>query len=132
MNGTTATRRPHLTAYRRVRVSHVVAVLSVVVAMFAAMRLLALPPVVDSITVDNRTSHEVTVYLTGLDRDGWMAVGIARAELPSRFEQVIDHGGVWILRFAVPGETGVELVLTRHELETAGWRLTVPASVGSD
>lgn len=130
MNGATATSGARLSAYRKVRVPYIVAAVAAVIAMVAVTKLFALPSVVDRITVENPTEYDVTIYLTDDNRDGWMAMGIARAETTMTFEQIIDHGDVWIFRFSIQGEDGVEVRLTRSELEDNKWRLPIPERVG--
>jgi hypothetical protein len=129
MSGTTTTRTSHLSEQHRAWVWHGGAILSAVTALLLVMKLLELPAVVDRMTIDNPTADDVSVYVAGRHRDGWMAVGIVQHETTYTFEQVIDQGDVWIFRFAGPGERG-ELQITRRQLESDQWRVRVPPRAG--
>jgi hypothetical protein len=128
MNGATTTKRPRLRARGNEWLSHLPSVVVAIAALLAALRLLAVPSVVDRITVQNPTNDNVAVYVTDLKRDGWMAIGIAPPGATTTFAQIIDHGDVWIFRFSAEGER-IELQLTRGQLEDDQWRVQVPASL---
>jgi hypothetical protein len=131
MNGATTTRRrPRRSTRGNEWLSHLAAVLVAVAALVASTRLLALPSVVDRVTVENPTRYDVSVSVTDTERDGWMPVGIAPPRATTTFDQIVDHGDVWIFRFSAEGR-GAEVQLTRRELEAVQWRVQVPAPLNS-
>ena len=130
MNGATTTRRPRRTTRGNEWLSHLTAVLVAVAALVASTWLLALPSVVDHVTVENPTRYDVSVSVTAAKRDGWMAVGIAPPRATTTFDQIVDHGDVWIFRFSAEGR-GVEVQLTRQQLEDGQWQVPVPAALNA-
>jgi hypothetical protein len=130
MNGATTTRRPRRSTRRNEWLSHLPAVLVAVAALVASTRLLALPSVVDRVTVENPTRYDISVSVTDTERDGWMSVGIAPPDATTTFEQVIDQADVWIFRFSAEGR-GVEVQLDRQQLENHQWRVQVPAPLNT-
>ncbi|HVF15219.1 MAG TPA: hypothetical protein VM942_11505 [Acidimicrobiales bacterium] len=86
---------------------------------------------VPRLTVDNPTPFDLTVEVTGGDRDGWYDVGTVGRELEDVLEEVADPGSTWVIRFSYAGVEGGEVTVPGSELRAAGWRLTVPAAVGT-
>jgi hypothetical protein len=84
---------------------------------------------IDRLTVVNPTAYDIGVEVTDGDRDGWLTLGDAHDRTATSFEEVLDQGKVWILRFA-EGEAS-ELRLTREELERADWRVELPVETES-
>lgn len=136
MNGPTTARRPAddapLRLYRRLSIWHLVAAAAGVAAMLLLGRLMEQPTFIDEISIDNPTRYDIRIQVTGGDRDGWMTIGTARRDSTSTFEQIVDHGDVWIFRFTAQLEDGGELRLKRTALESAGWRFEIPESVGDE
>lgn len=118
--------------HRRIRLWHPIAAAAVIVAIVFGAPLLEQPTFIDRITVDNPTRFDITIYVTEDDRDGWMAVGTARREERSTFEEIYDQGPVWIFRFSAQGEIGGQLRLTRHQLEHDRWRLVIPERISEE
>lgn len=87
---------------------------------------LELPPVVPELTVENPHQWNVTVTVTGADRDASLAVGALERETTQTFLRTVDQGERWIFSFRYGGIDGGELVLSRTELEEAGWQIKVP------
>jgi hypothetical protein len=99
-----------------------------VAACFAGMnRLLAGPSFVETITFVNPTAYGVDVAVTDEDRTGWLPLGEAEERASTEYEEVLDPGQVWIVRFA-DGEGG-ELRITRPQLERSGWHVRIPAAM---
>jgi hypothetical protein len=94
-------------------------------AVIAAMRG---PHFVHRVTVVNPTAYDLDVDATGAGRHGWVGVGTVRHGGSEAFQDVIDQGATWILRFSYGGQLAGELRFNRQELVRAGWRVTVPAS----
>jgi len=134
MSGPTTAQRPTggvpTRLYRQLRPWHVLVLLAYVVLLTAAARLLQELTFIHEITVENPTRYDIGIDVTSEDRDGWMSVGTARRGETSSFEEIYDHGDVWVFRFQAQGEEGGELRLTRTQLERASWRFTIPESVG--
>lgn len=107
-----------------------VAVLALVLPLLA--RLTAVPSFVDRISFDNRSEYDVSIRLTGEERDGWLIVGTARREATTTMEEIIDQGDVWIFGFFAQGEEAGELRVERSRLEDDGWRVAVPDRVGAE
>ena len=101
-------------------------------ASCCSARLLALPPSVPHLRIDNPSKFDLWVAVTSGGHDGWMGVGSSRRNTTTRFDDVIDQGDVWIFRFSAQAESATEVRVTRSELESAGWQLTVPAGVSDD
>jgi len=125
MNGATATSRPVRSPGHKISVSRILVLAVTAIVLAAMIKLLAVPSVVDRITVENSTKSSVTVNVTGHKRDGWMPVGLAPAGTATVFQRVIDQGQVWIFRFSGDGQQ-VELSVTQQQLEADQWRVQVP------
>lgn len=104
------------------------AIAAVVVVAIVALLLPGsrLPSYVDDITVVNPHQWDAGLEVTGTERDGWLGMGTVDRNASRRFEQVIDQGEQWVFRFGYAGVDGGELVVPRAELETSGWKVTVP------
>ena len=107
--------------------------LSVAMAGTAVVAVLALvssgsrlPSYVDDITVVTPHQWDVVVDVTGTEREGWLVMGTVDRGSSHAFEHVIDQGQQWVFRFSYGGVDGGELVLPRTELETGGWKVSVP------
>ncbi len=87
---------------------------------------LELPPVVPELTVENPHQWNVSVTVTDADREASLAVGALGRETTQIFHRIIDQGERWVFSFRYGGVDGGELVLSRKELEGAGWRIKVP------
>jgi hypothetical protein len=87
------------------------------------------PSFVPEVTVVNPTVYEVNVEIGG-DHQGHLDPGTIRREQTATFEEVIDQGSRWVLRFSYGGVPGGEVSISRAKLAAAGWRITVPPEVG--
>jgi hypothetical protein len=81
------------------------------------------------LTVDNQTTYDVNVEVTGVNRDRWLDVGYFRRETRRRVEEVADQGREWVFRFSYGGFRAGDLVVSREQLMRDGWRITVPPNV---
>ncbi len=88
------------------------------------------PSFVPEVTVDNPLVYKVNVDVKPADGDGWSSLGTVRRETSKTVEQVVDQGPTWTFRFTYGGEPGGEMTVSRSELRTGGWRVTVPPEVG--
>lgn len=85
---------------------------------------------VDQVTIDNPTLYNIQVDV-GAPGDGpVLALGTAPREGSRTFEQVVDQGGRWVFRLSFGGDEVGEIVVPRAQLESDGWKVTVPAEVG--
>lgn len=86
------------------------------------------PPTVAEITVANPTDYAVRVLVAG-EEESWLPLGTVEPDDEATFEQVIDQGPTWRIRFDHTGETVEELTFDRAELEEQRWHLEIPLSV---
>ena len=82
---------------------------------------------VDRLVIVNATPSDVNVAVGPGDRSAWLALGTARHDAETPFEEVVDQGGTWVARFSYGGESAGEASVRRAELARNGWRITVPA-----
>ena len=113
-------------AKRRDELLYVTLALALVGLVALIAPALELPPVVPELTVENPHQWNVTVTITDADRDALLAVGALGRESTQTFLKIIDQGERWIFSFRYGGIDGGELVLSRTQLEEAGWRIKVP------
>lgn len=106
------------------------AVVVVAIALFIVVSLTGGPKFVSRLTVVNQTAYDLQVDATDAGHHGWTAIGTAGRSGTSSFQDVVDQGDTWILRFTYAGQTAGELRFTHQELVGAQWRVTVPASFG--
>jgi hypothetical protein len=102
---------------------------AIAIAVYLAImsQVLPSPSFVGGITFVNPGPYSVDVDVTNGERAGWLALGEAEHGASTRFDEVLDQGRVWIIRFA-DGEGG-ELRLTREELQRSDWRVQLPPTV---
>jgi len=108
-----------------------VVALVVVVAGAIAPRVFVDKSTVARITFENPTVYAINLQVTGARRDGWLPLGRAERGTTTQFDDVIDQGAVWIVRFESQGRDGGELRLTRDSLIRSGWKVVIPPSVGA-
>ncbi|MGI8810512.1 MAG: hypothetical protein ACR2KK_22215 [Acidimicrobiales bacterium] len=80
---------------------------------------------------ENPTVYAIDVEVSSGTGTGWTSAGSVRQRSTADVEEVTDQGDVWLFRFNSQGETGGELRLSRSELEASGWRIVIPAEVGT-
>jgi hypothetical protein len=89
------------------------------------------PSYVERITVVNRHQYDVVAEV-GDGASGFLNLGGVGREDEKTIEGVIDFGERWVFRFRYPYDDAVDPIdvsITRAELEQAGWRIEVPASL---
>jgi hypothetical protein len=106
------------------------ALLVVAIALFIVVSLTSGPKFVSQLTVVNPTAYDLQVDATDGGHHGWTALGTAGRSGTDSFQDVVDQGDTWILRFSYGGQTAGELRFTHQELAGAQWRVAVPASFG--
>ncbi len=117
---------------RRISAVPIVAAVILAVILFGLLRVVAVPGVVDRVTVVNPTRYQLEVEVTDAAHDGWTAVGSVDARGAIDAEAVYDVGDVWTFRFTSQGLVGKDVTFIREELERNGWRVQVPRAVGDD
>lgn len=88
------------------------------------------PSFVAEVTVVNPSVYKVNVDLKAPGDEGWSKLGTVRRETSKTIEQVVDEGPLWTFRFTYGGEPGGEVTISRAQLRSEDWRLSVPADVG--
>ena len=86
---------------------------------------------VPRITVENPTPFNLQVDAGAGGDDDILALGSVPREGSRVFEQVVDQGERWVFRLSFGGEDVGEVVVPRPQLEKDGWRVVVPAGIGS-
>ncbi|MDP9072220.1 MAG: hypothetical protein M3N68_13255 [Actinomycetota bacterium] len=104
-----------------------IAAATAALALLVVVPATRLPSFVDRLTVVNPHAWSVEVDATGPGGDGVVGLATVGRERAQTVEEVMDQGREWIFRFSYGGANGGELVVSRAELERAGWRVTVPA-----
>jgi hypothetical protein len=87
------------------------------------------PALVDKVSVTNPSEYDIGVQVSSGDRDRWMAITTAARRSTTTTVAVIDQLEVWVFRFRAQGRDGGDLRITRHDLDQAGWAVTVPDDV---
>jgi len=107
----------------------VAALVVAAVALFAVLSRAESGPHFVDLTVTNPTDYDVSISVGGASGSA-STLGVAGRHATVVFGQVADQGTTWVFAFAAQGEGGGGLTLARGDLTRAGWRLTVPPSVG--
>ena len=89
------------------------------------------PATVARLTFENPTVYAIDIEVSPGTATGWTPAGSVRQQSTVDVEEVTDQGDVWLFRFTGQGKTGGELRLSRSELEASGWRIVIPAEVGT-
>ena len=112
-----------------------IGVAAVVVAAAALMLWLMVavvfrdPGFVDRVRVENASGYDIHVDIRERDAQSRLPLGVAGQHCASEFEDVIDPGSTWVVRFTTQGRDAGELTVSRAELERDGWTVRVPDDV---
>ena len=121
--------RPTRRSERAARVGLVVAIAAA--AMLGLWIMVAVvfrdPAFVERVRVDNPTGYDINVVVT--DARSTLPLGVAGQRCTTQFQDVLDPGATWIIRFSTQGRDGGEVSVSRAELEQHGWTLRVPDEV---
>ena len=98
----------------------------VLTAFVGVAQLTALPPRVDRWTIANPHPYHVNVAVSDEAGERWLTVGTVRRNRTAAYQEVIDQGPIWRVRFSSAGIEAGGLVVSRAALEEDGWNLTVP------
>jgi hypothetical protein len=102
-----------------------------VIALTLVVSRSAGPAKVARLTFENPTVYAIDIEVSPGTGTGWTPAGSVRQRSTVDVEEVTDQGDMWLFRFTSQGETGGELRLSRSELEGSGWRIVIPAEVGT-
>ncbi len=128
---------PTLTGPRRLKARPVqqgilagMVIVAFVAGLVLATNALRLPEFVPRLSLENPTTYQVEIDVTGADRDGWLSLGAVRRESAKTVYEILDQGDQWRFRFRSGGEDGGELLVSRAQLRANGWRVTIPSEAG--
>jgi len=82
------------------------------------------------VTIDNPTLYTVNVEVSGTGAGDWLDLGAVDREASTTIEEVADQGPQWTFRFSYGWAAAGEVSVARADLAAAGWRLTIPETVG--
>jgi hypothetical protein len=86
---------------------------------------------VPKIEIENPTDYDLMVDVRGGDDSSRLQLGIAKKGRGSVTEQVIDLGEDWVFTFEYLDEEAGSVSLKRSELESARWKVVIPAEIGN-
>ena len=87
------------------------------------------PEFVDRVRIDNPTGFDIHVDISERDAPSRLPLGVAGQQCTTDFEDVIDPGSTWVMRFTTQGRDAGEFTVSRTELERDGWTVRVPDEV---
>lgn len=101
--------------------------LAAVLVVLCGMAIAAVTPHhLESITVENPTQNDLSLFARAPDESGVTAIGNVDREDSAELEAVLDQGETWVIELEYAGVQVGEETVSRDELE-AGW--TIPAEV---
>jgi hypothetical protein len=112
-------------------------VITIVVALAALMIVawsgaLTAPNHVERLTIDNPHRWLANVDARPAGQGGWTGVGAISADDTQEFQEVLDMGETWELRFRYAGAVEVTMSVDRSQLQQGEWTVAVPASFASE
>ena len=87
---------------------------------------LATPPHVDRLVVENPNAWPVTVDVRRAGSGGWLPVATVPPDDAVRVDEVLDQGDRWDVRFRAAARATRGVTVERSALERGGWRITIP------
>ena len=133
MTPTVAILPPSRRRFRRVRESRLPAAVLLAAVTAAVVILLNAvvfndPAFVDHIAFQNDSSYDIHISVSNNGADV-LPIGAALQHCTTTFEQVIDQGSTWHIRFRAQGRDGGEAIVNRTDLVGADWSYHIPDSV---
>lgn len=110
--------------------STVAAVLCWALATVLVGDALQTPGHVEVLRVDNPHDWAVNVQVSDAARSDWVGLGDVDRGDAHTFEEVLDQGDTWVVRFAYAGNHA-DLELTRTDLDRSDWQITVPDEIAT-
>jgi hypothetical protein len=98
------------------------------VALAIAGRHLTTDAPVARVEVANPSEYGIKVEVANADGGSALPVGVAAPRTTSVFEDVLDQGDTWLVRFSLL-DHAVEQRVARDALREARWHLDVPAEL---
>jgi len=87
------------------------------------------PAFVDRVRIDNRSGYDVHVDVAAGAGQSRLPLGVAAQQCTTAFDDVLDAGPTWVVRFTTQGRDGGAIAVSRAQLEQNGWTLRVPDDV---
>jgi hypothetical protein len=122
-------RPPVLRSRRPTAVIVVASMLAAVAVWVLAERLVSSAPFVDRVTIINPTPHELQVEVSTSGGGTGVDLGAVAREETKTFEDVLDQGDEWIVRFRSAHLAGGEVRVAKADLARGDWKVTVPSAV---
>ena len=124
----------HLPARRSARATRIAAVVVAVAAATLVVWLMIAvllrdPRFVPRLRVDNPSGYDIRLDIAAVDRQSRLPLGVVGQHCTSAFEDVIDPGDTWVVRFAAQGRDGGAVTVSRSQLDADGWTIRVPDEV---
>jgi hypothetical protein len=104
-------------------------VYAAVIALLVGHLALQGPTFIPRVTVVNSSELDIVVDIAPARGEGSMWLTLVESDGTKATKDVIDQGSSWVFAFRSQGIDGGELVISRRDLESAGWRVTVPEEV---
>jgi hypothetical protein len=114
---------------RYFRFDIVAATVALVVILGAGIRLLDEPDRVARLTVANPSEYVVDVSITSGGHRGRLLLSGVPVQATREYHDVLDAGATWVFSFRAQGRDGGEMTVSRADLATSGWHVTIPAPV---
>jgi hypothetical protein len=103
---------------------------AVVIASLIAIALvsptLRTGPFIRSVTVVNNGEYAVDVAVAGANPRDWTLLGTAADHASTEIATVFDQGSTWTIRFTTQGRVLGDVVRSRADLASRGWRIELP------
>jgi hypothetical protein len=74
----------------------------------------------------NTSEYSVDVAVAGSGAHGWTLLGTAADHASTRIATVFDQGATWTIRFTTQGRVLGDIVSSRADLSSGGWRIELP------
>jgi hypothetical protein len=86
---------------------------------------------IDKVVIKNPTPYDTRVEISGQSRNDWTPLVTISAKSQVTVQEVYDEGDTWVFRFGYL-HFQKEVEVSRAQLTHDSWRITVPASFGTE
>jgi hypothetical protein len=86
---------------------------------------------IDKVVINNPTAYDTRIEISGQSRNDWTPLATIPANSQVVVQEVYDEGDTWVFRFGYL-HFQKEIEVSRTQLAHDSWRITVPASFGSE
>jgi hypothetical protein len=121
--------RPARSLGRYVRADAVAIVIAIASVLLIGIVLMGGPARVDHITITNPTDYDLSIQLASDANGSSLPFAVIGQRSTREFHDVLDQGDSWLFRFRAQGQDAGDVTITRSQLASAGWQLTVPGTV---